>query len=233
MNFREISKIEEGKNLTHAHFQIITIDTIIDLAASHKWGLCRNQQFIYIYNGAYWFYLDQDILQAFLGKAAQKMGVDEFKARSYMFREQLYKQFLALAHLPKPNKPKDVVSINLKNGTFEITPTSTILKPFNPNDFLTYQLPFEYDSNAESPLFQKYLDRVLPDISLQNILSEYLGYIFIRTSTLKLEKALILFGSGANGKSVFYEIVRSLLGSKTHLSTLYRVLQMIRVISEQ
>ncbi len=54
----------------------------------------------------------------------------------------------------------------------------------------------------------------MPEQELQNILAEYLGYVFIRTSTLKLEKTLLLYGSGANGKSVFYEIVRSLLGEQ-------------------
>lgn len=49
---------------------------------------------------------------------------------------------------------------------------------------------------------------------MQDILAEYLGYVFIRPSTLKLEKTLLLYGSGANGKSVFYEVVRSLLGDQ-------------------
>lgn len=176
--------------------------------------MCKNHEFTYIYNGTYWYYLEKDKIQTFLGEASQKMGVNEFKARNYKFREELFKQFLALAHLPKPEQSKDAVYINLKNGTFEITPTSTRLKPFNPDDFITYQLPFEYNHEAKAPLFQEYLDKVLPDPDLQKILSEYLGYIFIRSKTLKLEKTLILFGSGANGKSVFYEVVRSLLGEQ-------------------
>jgi len=43
-------------------------------------------------------------------------------------------------------------------------------------------------------------------------LAEYIGYVFVRTSTLKLEKALILLGPGSNGKSVFFEIIIALLG---------------------
>ena len=40
------------------------------------------------------------------------------------------------------------------------------------------------------------------------------GYIFIKPSVLKLEKMLILFGTGANGKSVFFEILNALLGTE-------------------
>jgi putative DNA primase/helicase len=36
----------------------------------------------------------------------------------------------------------------------------------------------------------------------------------VKTSQLKLEKALILHGSGANGKSVFYDVVNALLGDE-------------------
>ena len=41
-----------------------------------------------------------------------------------------------------------------------------------------------------------------------------MGFVFIKhgSRTLKEEKALILYGTGANGKSVFFEIVNALLG---------------------
>jgi putative DNA primase/helicase len=75
-------------------------------------------------------------------------------------------------------------------------------------------LPFEYTPEANAPIFAEYLDKVLPESQLQHILAEYLGYVFIQPTTLKLEKTLLLYGTGANGKSVFYEIVRRLLGEQ-------------------
>lgn len=61
-------------------------------------------------------------------------------------------------------------------------------------------------------MFDKYLLRVLPDSQSRDVLSEFLGWIFIRD--LKLEKALFLLGSGHNGKSVFFELINALLGSQ-------------------
>lgn len=149
-----------------------------------------------------------------MGEAAEKMNVAKFSARHYQFREQLFKQFICSAYLPKPEASKDIVLINLKNGTFEVSPKGTNLRPFNRADFITYQLPFEYDPKAKAPIFQNYLDRVLPDVTRQMVLSEYLGYVFIKngSQSFKLEKALLLYGTGANGKSVFKEIVDALLG---------------------
>ncbi len=86
------------------------------------------------------------------------------------------------------------------------------LEKHNPKDFLRYVLPFEYDKQAQAPNFTKYLERVLPDESSRMVLAEYIGYIFTRN--LKLEKMLLLYGSGANGKSVFFEVINALLGKE-------------------
>jgi len=144
------------------------------------------------------------------------MGVAKFSARFYQFREQLFKQFLATAYLPTPESNKDTVLINLQNGTFEISPQGTKLRPFDRSDFITYQLPFEYNPQAKAPIFEAYLNRVLPDPQRQRVLAEYLGFVFIKhgSNILKEEKALILYGTGSNGKSVFFEVVNALLGAE-------------------
>jgi putative DNA primase/helicase len=151
-------------------------------------------------------------LKDFLGEAAQKMGIDKFDARFHMFRESLYKQFLAIANAPKPNRPCDTVVINLQNGTFEIKPEGGFIRKFRHEDFITYQLPFDYKPGANASLFNSYLQRVLPDKERQKVLAEFLGYIF--TQSIKLEKCLLLYGSGANGKSVFFDIINALLGKE-------------------
>lgn len=46
------------------------------------------------------------------------------------------------------------------------------------------------------------------------VLAEYLGYVFIKNGTIKEEKVLFLYGTGANGKSVFQEAVKALLGAE-------------------
>lgn len=198
------------------HYLVLSIENVLKLAEKNRWGLCKNHDFIYLYNNAFWSEVDKEQFQKFLGEAAEKMNVPRFDARYYLFRDQLFKQFLATAYLPAANSDVNKVQINLLNGTFEISLNGRRLKPFDRNDFLTYQLPFEYDPKAKAPIFEKYLNRVLPDIDSQNVLAEFLGYVFIKNgnNTLKEEKALILYGSGANGKSVFFEVVNALLGSE-------------------
>ncbi len=213
---KDIQRQLDRLKLNLKHYLVLSIENVLQLAKINRWGLCKNHDFIYLYNGTFWAELDKDEFQKFLGEAAEKMGVAKFSARFYQFREQLFKQFLATAYLPTPESNKDTVLINLQNGTFEISPRGTRLRPFDRSDFITYQLPFEYNPNAKAPIFEAYLNRVLPDPERQRVLAEYLGFVFIKNgnNVLKEEKALILYGTGANGKSVFFEVVNALLGAE-------------------
>lgn len=218
VDFEKIANpsVHDNFKLTNKHFSIISIDTVLRIAKSNNWGLCKNHSFIYLYNGSYWSEIDKEAFQKFLGKAAEKMGVPFFSAKYYKFKRELYEQFLATAYLDAVPPSADNVLINLKNGTFEINAEGTQIRPFNPKDFITYQLPFDYNPEAEAPIFKNYLNEVLPDIERQNVLAEFLGFLFIKhnSNRLKEEKALILYGSGANGKSVFFQVVSALLGDE-------------------
>lgn len=222
VNFREIVYNKNGNNKTNTenlklsrdHYMIETIKKIIEIAKRNKWGLCVNGGFIYLYNGAYWKVIGEEEFKMFLYEAAEKMGVPEYTAQSYHFVDRLLKQFYTTQFFPRPEYNNDIALINLKNGTFEINLKGEKLRPFDHTDFLTYQLPFEYDPNAKAPMFEKYLNRVLPDTESQKVLAEFTGYLFIRNGgkRAKLEKVAMLYGTGANGKSVFYEIIKAMLG---------------------
>lgn len=211
VDFRELADLPPKETLKKKHFIICVVEEIIRIAKEYNFALARKYDFFYLYNGAYWQLLDDQALTEFLGKAAEKMGVERFDARHYQFRDELLRQFIATAHLQRPEAMGTI--INLLNGTLTIG-EHTRLRPFDPDDFLTYQLPYEYDPSATAPRFMKYLNEVLPDESAQRVIAEYMGYTFIRNSHLKLEKALLLYGPGANGKSVFFELVKAMLGNE-------------------
>ena len=82
-------------------------------------------------------------------------------------------------------------------NTFEIGKDELTIRHFDAKDFLTYQLAFDYDEDAACAKWTAFLDDVLPDVSKQMILAEFIGYVFAKH--LKLEKTMILYGTGANG----------------------------------
>ena len=117
---KDIRKQLDKIKVNTKHYRILSIKNVSKTATKNRWGLCKNHDFIYLYNGTFWAEIDKDEFQKFLGEAAEKMGVRWDNAQDYQFREQLFKQFLATAYLPTPESNKDTVLINLQNGTFEI-----------------------------------------------------------------------------------------------------------------
>lgn len=210
---QEIMKKLGTMKVTRSHYLILIVEQLHKIAKANNWGLCKKNDSIYLFNGEYWNQLDEDQFKYFLGCVALKMKVEKFTAKYFKFKDDLHRQFLSESFLEPPKTNDKKVLINLLNGTFEIG-SKQILREFRREDFLTYQLPFEYNEKATAPIFQRYLDEVLPDKEKQTVLAEYLGYIFIKNGNLKLEKALMCYGSGANGKSVLFEIVNGLLGEK-------------------
>ena len=208
---------DDNTKLPKSDVVVQIIKAILNVAKKKKWNLCKRAGFVYIYNGEFWVTASKEDLEKFLGEAALKLGAGT-QAEYFRFREELLKQFMAAAYLPKPNKDNTSVKVNFLNGTFIITPENQELREFKAEDFMTYQLPFNYDPQAEKPMFEDFLSAVQPDFERQKILAEYLGYLFIRTSHLKLEKILLIYGTGSNGKSVFFEVVNALLGGSHNIS---------------
>ncbi|PZF74679.1 DNA primase family protein [Taibaiella soli] len=215
INFREYLELPEDEDVKQKHIIVAIIKRLLEIASKFQWNLSKVYDYTYVYNGAYWQQFDKEEIKSFLGKVAIKMGSPEYESRHFEFKDKLLKQFLTDAHLPPPPTTQGKILINLRNGTFEVTNERSRLREFNSKDFLTYQLPFAYDENATCPTFDSYLKKVLPDKESRDVLQEFSGYIF---TTLNLEKMLLLIGSGANGKSVFFNILCALLGRENVLN---------------
>jgi putative DNA primase/helicase len=203
------------KEIKQKHYVVCIITEMLRIADTSQWNLCQRYDYVYVYNGAYWKQLTKEDLKYFLGEAAVKFGYPEIEAKHHQFKDELLKQFVTQAHLPSPEHDSAKILINLENGTFEFTGIKWKLKAFDPKDFLTYQLPFSYNPEAVCPVFDKYLERVLPDTDSRMILQEFSGFIFTK---LNLEKCLILTGGGSNGKSVFFNILTALVGKENTLT---------------
>jgi len=175
-------------------------------------GIGFNNTFPYFYNDCYWQEIPNEVMKEFLITCTIKTGFNPYQISTIDRVEALFKQFAYSSIIPTPEYDKDTIKINLKNGTFTIKGKEQLLVPFNSEDMFKYQLPFDYNPKAEAPIFMKFLNEVLPEEESQMILSEYLGYVLTRN--LKIEKCLVLVGSGANGKSVIFDIVTALLGKE-------------------
>ena len=103
--------------------------------------------------------------------------------------------------------------INMNNGILDVQTRE--LHPHNPNKFFTYKLTHDYARNAPKPVkWLKWLEWAFKgDQELIDVSAEIFGYCMMGGSPF-LHKAFVLYGTGRNGKSVFLEVLRWVLGEE-------------------
>lgn len=101
--------------------------------------------------------------------------------------------------------------INLKNGTFVCENGSYEIRPFSPEDRLTYQLSLNMTLMQKRLSFCNFWMKLFRKRGKNGCCRIYRLYF---AKHLRWEKCLVLLGSGANGKSVLIDIVTALLGAE-------------------
>ena len=94
--------------------------------------------------------------------------------------------------------------------------------PFSPEYHVTYYHPYDFNPKAKCPRWLNFIHEVLPDRSSRQILQMFLGLGLIQRGTAyniyegkesdKVELCLLLVGTGANGKSVVFDVACQLFG---------------------
>jgi len=98
--------------------------------------------------------------------------------------------------------------LNCTNGTINLK-TGELL-PHSRNDFLTKMVGVAYDKNANSPLWLKFLNRIMDgNQNLIRFLQKAIGYSL--TGDVGEQVFFVNFGHGANGKTVLLRTLLSLL----------------------
>ena len=208
-----IDKYKIPQNL----YIVAIIHEVIKASKKIDLGICVRHGVIYLFTGKYWQETEDEEVKRILSKVSITLGYySPGGAVTSEFKKKLFAQFMDTG-IDEASVPKESnkILINLKNGTLEIDKHNVKLREHHRDDFLTYVLDYNYDANATTPIFTKFIDEVLPDKDTQNVLQEFLGYVF--STNLKLEKVAVLYGAGANGKSVFFEVITMMMG-KDNLS---------------
>lgn len=210
------SPIEE-KDLKEKQAKIFTVKQLKESLGASTFGLKFENGQPKTFIGTHWQPISPNILRTHLAEFAAKVGIPELLTLDEGFRRKLLKQTQEHLSHERAERKAERVLINLQNGTLKISDGTEAFGGHDKNDHLSHMLPFAYDPAAKCPGFRKFLDRVLPDAQSQKVLAEFLGWVFL--PNLKLEKMLVLLGSGQNGKSVVFDVVHALLG-KENVSSL-------------
>ena len=98
--------------------------------------------------------------------------------------------------------------LGVKNGVLELD--NAIFRDGCARDYITRQTGCEFDSEAECPAWLGFLEEVQPDPDVRAWLQRFAGYCL--TGRIDEQIFAVNHGLGANGKSVFWDTLRKLLG---------------------
>jgi putative DNA primase/helicase len=111
---------------------------------------------------------------------------------------------------------KDPYLLGVQNGVVDLT-TGELREP-DPELYITKLAGCAYKPGAQCPEFLAFLERVQPDPEMREHLQRRAGYTL--TGSVEEEKLFFDIGGGDNGKSVFLNIMTSVMGDyKTVIST--------------
>ena len=126
--------------------------------------------------------------------------IQKIKRRTYVDRDQF-------------DSNTDI--INVQNGLLNIWTGD--LKEHSPDFLSIIQFPISYNPNSKCQSILRFLGQVLHPQDVFTAM-EIIGYLLHKTA--EYEKAVMLYGNGDNGKSVFIKLVEAFVGSEN--SAMYR-----------
>lgn len=103
----------------------------------------------------------------------------------------------------------DTQYLNLPNGLLDWR--TGMLHPHDSHVASTIRLPVEWRPDATCPAIAAWFDEVLSK-GMQEFVEEVVGYLLLNDNPL--HKALLLNGSGRNGKGTFLRLLRALVGDE-------------------
>lgn len=119
------------------------------------------------------------------------------------------------------NREKWVV--NVQNGLLDLRTRE--LRPHNPDFLSTVHIPVTYDSQADCPRIKQFFREVLPGDDIPTI-EELFGYCLI--PDYSFQKAFLLVGDGANGKSTLLRLLRAFVGKDNCANVPWHALELDR-----
>ena len=135
---------------------------------------------------------------------------------SYMRRE-VFKTIQASTYVERNQFDVDPIVLNLKNGLLNIEANE--FSSHTPHYLSRIQLPVNYNRDAGPVKFIQFMMECLPDTNDRNLVIEEFASILLRDG-IRLEKAYMHVGYGANGKSTFLHIIEAVIGDQniSHVS---------------
>jgi putative DNA primase/helicase len=169
-----------------------------------------NKQCTFVYDRNMLYFFDEGYykpkgFQYIKGRCVELMG-DEYRDGH---GNEVGKYIETTLWHSEPVLDVDARYINVENGLLDWMADPPELKPHDPNYLSSIRIPVHYDPDATCPAIDQFFADILPEDCLE-LAYELFGYCLIPDTNF--QKAFMMLGDGANGKSKFLALLQAFIG---------------------
>ena len=176
----------------------------------------------YIWTGTHWAADESEkaresvkrVAYDLAAEAAESLDVGKFKQAKRAGSAAGVRAILELARstpgivFTPEDADRDPWALNVVNGTLDLRTGQ--LRAHDPDDLITRCCAVEYDPGAPAPIFDKFSREIQPSQEIRDYLRRVFGYA--ASGVIREHALAVLWGPGANGKSVLADVVTHALG---------------------
>ncbi len=207
--FQNTIGVDASKDVLHAIFNIIRGKKEGDLISRLANAVVSEYVFVTTTDNEdiYWYDDEKGVYLA-----GQQWRIDELcqviypKLRTHELNEVI-SQIKRRTYTDRSKFDVDPDILNLTNGLLNMR--TKVLSPHTPEYLGTVQLPREYKPKTVCPKILQFLKMVLRPKDI-HIMLQVIGYCLYRSC--EYDKAIMFFGTGANGKGVLIRLIEEFLG---------------------
>ena len=175
----------------------------------------------YVFNGRIYESVDKEVVE----QSCQLLLCDLYIGPMISSPSVMKSSFLDVIRFYNVLVPQfDIIAFSNGVVDFGCNMVNPPVMPFSPEYHVTYYHPYEYNPKAKCDRWLTFIHEVLPDRTSRLILQMFLGLGLIQRGvaynpyegkeSAKVELCLLLVGTGANGKSVIFDVACQLFGKE-------------------
>ncbi|MCK9519530.1 MAG: phage/plasmid primase, P4 family [Dehalococcoidia bacterium] len=169
--------------------------------------ICHTSGTFWRYEGGVWRELSRHVIAQIAVRALK----DQVQSA---WIEAATKILAGLVNREEADWPDAPAMINVKNGMIDLVKREIV--PHDPVWGSRVQLPVTYDPALAWPRWRQFMKDIFPEepggASKEYMLQQFMGYCFLRDA--RYQKALFLYGTGANGKSTVLDVLQAMVGAE-------------------
>ncbi len=164
------------------------------------------------FNGKVWERLSEEQAKAEVHRmVCRGRGAEEGILKANHIEDTFAQAKLLLQHQRLVAFDRCSSRLVFRNGTLDLDSAQFLDHQFHAEDHNTILKNYDYNSEAKCPRWQSFLREVELEEDTILRLQEWCGYCLIPATNL--QRCLMLVGDGKNGKSVFLQTLREVIGS--------------------